>query len=335
MALRWFVLALAVLALSHARAGADVVQVTNGDRINGTVLGLARGALSFDTDSLRTLSIGWSHVVMLTSTENLEVELSSGQRFLGTIDSPSPRRLVVTTASGPTPPLDMNEIVRMTSIGEGFRGRTSGSIDFGLNYTQASDAQHYALNAEAAYVGRAYETDAQAASFLSRQDGADTVTRNDLKVDVRRRLPERWYALALGEAQQDDELDLNLRLVLGGGVGRVLLQSNQARLAVEGGLDYDAEWYESADDADHSVEAFGGVEWDWFGDADTTILAAATTFVSLERERIRLELDADLRRDVAGDLYASLNVFESFDSSPPGDRSRSNLGVSVALGWTF
>lgn len=334
MTTRAFVMALAVLVLSYAPARADVVQITNGDRITGTVSEMSRGTLSFDTDAAGMLSIDWSEVVMLTSTQNIEVELANGQRFLGTLDSPSPGRLVVTTASGPTPPLDMKEIVRLTSVAEGFMGRISGSVDFGLSYTQASDAQNYALNGSAAYVGASYEADVTGVSLLSKLED-ETVTRNDLKVDVRRRLPDRWYALGLGEVQQDDELDLNLRLLLGGGVGRVLRQSNQARLAVEGGLDYDVEWYESQDGSDQSLEAFGGVDWDWFGNSATTILTRAVAFVSLERERLRLELDADVRRDVVGELYTSFNVFESFDSDPPGDRPRNNLGVAIALGWTF
>ena len=93
---------LAVPAIAYAQPS-DIVQVTNGDRITGTVNGLDRGQLAFGTDAAGTMSIAWTEVVRLTSTQNLDVELSSGERYSGPISSPSDGQLIVQTASGPTP----------------------------------------------------------------------------------------------------------------------------------------------------------------------------------------------------------------------------------------
>ena len=115
-----------------------------------------------------------------------------------------------------------------------------------------------------------------------------------------------------------------------------MVQSNRMILSVEGGLDYDGESYGGEDSTDHSAELFAGVDWDYFSPTwATDATVAATTFISLERQRVRLDVDAKLRRDIFWSMYWSVNVFDAFDSDPPGDRARSNLGLSFTLGWTF
>ena len=325
-----------IVAVGSTAYAQDVVEVTNGDRIKGTVRGLARAKLSFGTDAAGTISIAWSQVVTLTTTQALDVELSSGVRYHGTISSPSSGQLIVETTSGPTPPIDMKEVIRITPIGAVFRARTTGSIDFGADLKKADESRSYTLGATAANRTQSYDTNVAFDSWLQRRDGEDTLSRNDLAVDVRRLLSRRWFALGKFKLQESDELDLDWRVLAGGGVGRTLIQSNRMLLLLEGGLDYDGESYASADSTDHSAEVFGGVDWDYFDpDWSTETTVAATTYISLERQRARLELNARMRRDFFRNLYWAVTVFENFDSDPPDDRERSDLGVSFALGWTF
>lgn len=324
----------------------DVVEVASGDRVRGDVSRLQRGQLAFRTISAGaghdrfagTISIVWAEVVSLTSAKTLDVETASGERFTGSISSPASGRLIVQTPAGPSRALDVREIIGIIPIESGFRGRTTGSIDFGLNFTNADNARTYTLDAEALHRSStyAYETQITFNSWLSARDDVERLTRNDLSVDVRRRFSNRWYALATGGMQQDEPQELDVRLLFGGGVGRRLVQSNRSLLSVEGGLDYDGEQYDGPDEFDPSLEAFGGVDWDWFaGDSSTEAALAARTYISLARARARLLIDGNLRRDMFWDMYWAFNVYESFDSDPPGDRRRSDLGLSFSLGWTF
>jgi len=322
------------------------VEVASGDRIRGDITRLQRGQLEFRTIAAGaghqrfagTIFIFWPEVISLTSGKTLDVETASGERFTGTIVSPSPGRLVVETPAGPSRALDVHEIIGIIPIESGFRGRTTGSIDFGLNVANQDNAWTYTLDAEALHRSstHAYETQTSFNSWLSTRDDGDRLSRNDLNVDVRRRLSNRWFALATGALQQDEPLELNVRLLLGGGVGRRLVQSNRTVFSVEGGLDYDGEDYGNTDFFDHSLEAFGGLHWDYFP-AGSDLIASldARTFVSLARQRGRLQIDGNLRHDVFWDMYWALNIHERFDSDPPDDRPRSGFGLSFSLGRTF
>ena len=315
----------------------DVVEVTNGDTINGTVSGLERGTLSFRTAAAGTLSITWGEVVHVTSTQNLDIELMTGERFVGSITSPTPKTLIVQTATGPSRPIAMADVVYITLIEEGFRGRTSGSLDFGFMFATLNNTRTYTLDGELAYhsPAHAYETDVTFNSWLSARDDVDKETRNALALELRRRLPSRWFAVGMLEGQQDDELQLDARVLAGGGIGRMLVKSSHAEFSAQGGLDYDGERYDGDDSFANSVEVFGGVDWDWFAGSSTEARVVATTYVSLERERVRLEWDASVRRNIFWSLYWAANVYDSFDSDPPSDQPRSSLGVSLTFGWSF
>jgi hypothetical protein len=316
-------------------SGTDVVQVTNGDRFTGDVSRLEHGVLSFRTDAAGTISIAWGQVVQITSTKDLDIETVSGARFSGSIRSPADGRLVVQTSAGATEPLPLSDVVRITPIVNGFRARTSGSIDVGVNFRTAEKAVNYTLDGSALYHGRSFESEVTVSSWLSRRDDADREARHDLVVDARRLLPNRWFALATLEGQQNDELALDWRFLAGGGAGRKLVQSDEMLLSAHVGVDYDAERYFGAS-TDHSAEVFVGADWDWFpAGAATEAKVIATTYASLARARGRLELDGQLSRELFWNLYWALHVLESYDSDPPGDRRRSDFGVSGTLGWKF
>ncbi len=232
-------------------------------------------------------------------------------------------------------PLELSDVVRMIPIEADFRARMTGSIDFGFSYLLAGNTQTYTLGAAGVHRSRNYLSRGSISSWLSARDEAERQTRNDLALDTRRLLARRWHAAALFEVEQSKRLELDVRLLAGGGVGRTVVQSNLTALTVQGGLDYAQERYAGAESTDHAAEAVAGAEWDWFPDGATDARVEASTYVSLARKRTRFELDAQVRRDLFGSIYWAVNLFENFDSDPPGGRERSDFGLSFALGWGF
>jgi hypothetical protein len=263
----------------------------------------------------------------------LDVDTASGMRYTGTISSPADGQLVVQTATGPTTPIPLSDIARITSVGETFFERTSGAVDFGFLVT--NDTRSYSLNGEAKNRTRSYHTDLAIESLLSYQEAGRTDRRNNIKLEARRLFVNRWFILAMVQGQQDDELELDWRTEIGGGAGRVLNESLETLLLIEGGIDYNAENYAIADGTDRSAEVFGEIAWEWSPTGPSKASITAKTEISLDRARVRLDLDAHLRRDIFWNLYWSVNVFDDADSDPPYDTPKSSFGLSIGLGWTF
>ncbi len=329
-----------LLALGAQAAADDLVVLTSGNRMTGTLVGLTRGELIFSIEGAGRgrgrVEIDWSNVAMLESTRRLDIEAASGERFLGTIAAPAPGMLEITSPAG-SKTIAMKDIVRITPIEATFRDRTSGTLDLGLDFLSADDEIDWTFEAEARNRTKNYLTEASLSSLVRRHDGETTQQRNDLQIGSRRFVGNRWFAIGLFEVEEDLELDLDLRALLGAALGRTLVQSNRSELGVYGGLDLVHEEYLGMSSLDDDrVEALGAVEWDWFDlGAETTFSIEATTYVALDDGRVRFELDSSLRRYITNHVYLSLNLFESYNSDPPEEIEKSDLGVSLAIGLAF
>jgi hypothetical protein len=316
-------------------AGGDFVELESGNRMTGEVTELSRGQLLFAIDGAGTVEIDWRNVERLHSSQDLDIELSSGERFAGPIGTLSARRLEVQTPGGPRT-VDADAVVRMTPIAATFHDRTSGFIDLGFGILGANDEVDLTLNAHAENRTRDRLIHASLDSLVRRRDEQTDQRRNHFELGSRRFLAERWFALAQLEAEEDRELDLDSRFLVAAGLGRTLRQSNRTTFALLGGLDYALEDYRGVPGSDDSFELLAGIEWDWFEVAGKTeLLTEATSHFSLDRSRVRLELNVSLHRDLFRNFYWSMNLFESYDSDPPADLESSDFGVTLTLGSSF
>ena len=318
-----------------AAAEPDLVVLTSGNRLTGSVTELSRGSLTFSIAGAGSVNIDWRNVDSLKIARDLDVELTSGERLSGSIASTADRKFEVDTDAGPRV-VDPKDVVRITPIAESFVERTSGSVELGFNLLKANDEVDLTLDAAAENRTRNYLTKASFTSLLRLRDEGSDQRRGRFDLGSRRFLPHRWYVLGQFELEADTELDLDLRFLLFGALGHTLVQSNRAIFSVHGGLDYNAERYDGIEGTDHTAEALVGAEWEWFGlGADTDLSVNATTYIGLSRSRVRFDLDSSIRHDIVTNYYVSVTFFLVSDSDPPADLEKSDYGLGLTFGRTF
>jgi hypothetical protein len=314
----------------------DVVELKNGDRITCEIKKLDRGKLTVKTDGIGTLSIEWDDVARVTSTTIYDVELVDGSRVYGALERADAGGVDVAGAMGQTHLL-LADVVRVTPLGGTFWRRLDGSMNGGFSFTEANVQTQWTFNADVSYRSRYWLSELSGDSSLTTQEDAERQTRNTLTLRTQRFLRPRWSALGFVQFQQNEELSLDLRSVLGGGIGRVLAQSNRTLVELLGGVAFTREEYAGADDV-KVAEVVGGVNLEWFtfDGRSTSLDTAAISYYALNLDnRLRLELDTSFRSDIVGDLYWSINLFNSFNSAPPPDEKRNDFGVSATIGWSF
>jgi hypothetical protein len=312
----------------------DVVKLKSGNRLFGTVTKLSRGTLSFSIEGAGGVDITWSNVESLESVTVLDVELASGQRLKGTLGTQLPGKLEIKSA-GNSQVVDMKEVVWMLPIATTFLKRTSGSIDGGLAALQANSEVDVTVDAEFSNRTRNYLTEGSFSSLLRRRNEENSQWRNYFDLNSRRYFGNRWFVLGNLGIEQDQRLDLDLRTVVYGAFGRTLIQSNRTIFAVYGGVDYDRENY-GGFPISNSSEGLGAVEWDWFdAGSKTELLSKATTYLTLNRQRVRLEFKTELRHDLPKNFYGAVGVFESYDSDPPSNQHNNDAGLTITFGRSF
>jgi hypothetical protein len=78
------------------------------------------------------------------------------------------------------------------------------------------------------------------------------------------------------------------------------------------------------------------LEWFTFDGRSTNLDVDLMSYYSLDgTARGRLELNSTFRSDIVGDLYWSVNTFESYNGEPPAGKKRNDSGVSAAIEWSF
>jgi hypothetical protein len=230
-------------------------------------------------------------------------------------------------------------------------------MDAGFSFTQANVQTQWTFNSTTTHRTREWLTELDVDSALTTSEDADDLIRNSLTIQTQHIVRPRWSMIGFAHFQQNEELSLDLRAALGGGLQRVMAQSNRTLLAAVGGAAFTREQYQGTDD-EIVAEAVAGLVWDWFtfDGRSTNLDVGAVSFYALNRDarvrlelnanalafyglngdnRVRLELNNTFKSDIVGDLYWSINLFDSYNSDPPTDQKTNDFGVSAAVGWSF
>jgi hypothetical protein len=324
----------AVALADHGKV--DRIEKQNGDLLTCEVVSLRRGVLQAKTDGMGTVTIEWNKIVRLTSPVLFEVELSSGAVFYGTLSAPAARKLRVSGAPAGTD-FDLAEIVRLTPIDQKFWQQLDGSVDVGFTFTQADQRSQWTFNGLVSRTTRNYTTTVNANSLLTIDDQNSHQNRNTVSAGVQRQLGRRWFASLFGQADHNEELNLDLRSLVGAGIGRMLVQSNRVLFSPYAGLTYTQERY-TGEPVQNRAEAALGLRLDWFtfGDYETDLVFQEQTYIDVKDPgRVRVEVNTNFKQEIVKDLYWSVNLLESFNAAPPAGNKKNDLTLSMSLGWSF
>jgi hypothetical protein len=329
-----------VLALARPAAAADkvdVIHLKNGDRVTCEIKNLDRSVLTISTDPLGSASVHWGEVADLLSPRQFDVQLASGEHFLGSLGASAPGQMVLILVGGGTGTVPLEEVIRLTPIGTSIWNRTNGSLDAGFSFAQADLETHWTINGAATYRSPRFELDTNVTSQVTKREDASSISRNSFGINGNRSFGNRWYTISWAQLQQNQELALDLRVVLGGGVGRDLVHTSRRLWSVYVGGAYTNEQF-SGEPLAQSAEAAVGGHFDFFtpGTTDYKITNSVVAYFNLSgRGRVRVEQQSAWRHEFLKDFYWSLNGFDSFDGDPPDDQKKNDFGVSFTLGWKF
>jgi hypothetical protein len=326
--------------LAQAGAQPDVVVFGDDNRMTGDVRGLARGKLSFNTDSTGTIAIEWEDVVQVVSAQRFEVWSASGERYFGTLVDPETSGTIIVDSGRGVTVLDVEHVVQLAKIEQTLLGGLDVDLSVGYTYSKASDITQLSLAWGVAH--RRERRIAQANFTTNTSSSSDTEESRRIRLDTRftRLQPNRWLWAGLAYFESNDELSLDLRSSIGGGRGRILRQTNSSRLVMLGGLVLTKEDVESVPQVenDSTVEGLLAVDLEWFrfDTPELDVTTRLTFFPNLtDTGRFRTNLDVDFRWEVFSDLFLGLSLYHSHDSDPLSDGTRNDYGVATSVGWEF
>jgi putative salt-induced outer membrane protein YdiY len=239
---------------------ADQVVLKNGDRLTGTITKSDDKTLLIKTEFAGDVTVQWPAVQEVSSTQPLHVALSNGKTVVGPVATGDGNLAVTTTASG-TVSVAKGDVTALRSDAEqtayekslhpGLMQGWAGGANVGFALTAGnSETKNLALAFTADRKTLHDEISLYANTVYSSNDAPGAIpstTANSIQSGARysRNLTPRLFAYGGADFQTDALQELNLRSVLGGGLGFHAIKSDRTTLDFLGGLNYTRENYDA------------------------------------------------------------------------------------------
>jgi putative salt-induced outer membrane protein YdiY len=305
--------------------GADVVLMSNGDWLSGTVATMVDGELTLETEYAGPVAVQWDRVVRLVLDRPLPVVLDDGAeldlRELPTIDiAMSDVRSLAPPPAPPPPP-----------------ARWHGRADFG--WATASGNRNTELGTLTAFAQRA-RVGRYRLSFLfdaaqGESEGEETANRARLEAKYDRAAGDASYRYYLAGVGYDRIRDIDLRTELGAGVGRTLIDKPGHILTAEVGASFVADGF-AGGSTESDAKLRVGEAWRRDLDARTSVRQSlALLAVADDPQDFTAELVVALSHSLWGDLSLTSKIVDTYDSRPAPSTERNDFTFTTQLGVAF
>ena len=240
---------------------ADQVTLKNGDRLTGTVVKSDAKTLLLKTDFAGDVTLQWDAVTGIVSTEALHLSLKDGQTIVGTVTTDDGKFDVATKETGAVAASkDAVVAVRDDAEQKAYDDQIerlrhphltdfwSGLLDTGLSLTRGnSESLTYSLSGKAARVTDRDKISVYTTAIYtdSTVDHVTSTTAHAIRGGVRGDLnvSNKLFVFGFTDFEYDQFQDLDLRNVVGGGMGYHVINTKATTFDVFAGGDYDQDFF--------------------------------------------------------------------------------------------
>ena len=266
-----------------------------------------------------TISVEWSKVARVESSQRFVVQTAGGAVYTGVIkaaETPAgaPVRFEIAEVAKKGVALERSKVVEVSQISDSLWQRFSGKLTSGLIFSRGNETAQYNLSSQVAYRRPLWEVQANFSSALSASGGDSTSTRHQLTFSGLRLLQRsNWFYSGLGSFLQRSQQGIQLQQTLGGGIGRFLTNTNRARVSLMAGLAWQGTTYDpsinSVGKQNLASGLIGGnVQVFQFKKTRLDLTATLLPAISQQRGRVRFSTDGTYSVKIIGDLWWTVSV---------------------------
>jgi len=332
-----------------SEVSADQVTMKNGDRLTGTIVKFDGDKLTIKSEFAGEVQIPWTALEKMTSDQPVYVTLKDGRLLIGTLTT-TEKGLEVQSSQAATVALSKESIQLIRSKDEQAtyeaelaRQRQAiwnGSADAGLSATRGnSDTLVISLGTQVARATQRDKLSFYAASLLARNgtNGVSITTAEAIRGGARydRDISKRLFGFGLTDLEHDKFQKLDLRLVLGGGLGFHARKTEKTRLDLFGGGSYNREKF-STGLTRNSAEALFGEELSYKMSGTTSLSQRAVLFPNLsDFGKYRFTFDLTGVTKLTRQLGLQATISDRYQSNPLPGVKKNDLLLTTGIRLTF
>jgi len=310
---------------------ADQVKLKNGDVLTGTVKKFGSGILVFQTKYAKPISIKVSEIRSVSTDAPIEVHLIDGQVIKGRLSEDEDNNVLIISEIGVMASVGWDKIEAINPPPV----KWTGSVNLGAS-VESGNSDRISASAGGDAI-RKTKKDRFSMKFLYNyaEEEEEIVTRNAygaLKYDY---LFLKWlYAYIAIEMYSDEFQDLNLRTIVGPGMGLRIWDDDVKKLMLEAGAVYVNNDYELAEDEDE-INGRGAASFAWTI-ADT--IGFGDEFVyyqSFDDDSYQIRNEAYITSALSQSWAMRISHILLYDSDPPPTICDTDSIYVLALQYKF
>jgi putative salt-induced outer membrane protein YdiY len=339
-----------LLVLTALSAWADVIVLKDGDRITGKIVKKDGADVTVDTKNFGTVKLKWENVATVEGQESVNVVLPGDRMVKGVLKAQDGKVEVVGTGES----VAATEVVALRNDAEQKayermlkpRILDLWAITGGINLAGTrGNAETSTFTTPINFV-RASRTSRTTAYFNSIRARATVDNRSELTAQAvrggwaySRNLRKRVFANFFNDNEYDRFQSLDLRTVLGAGLGYDLWQGERGRLSLVGGAAWNREKFSPADRASfsrNSTEAYWGDDFAYKLNSRTNITQAFRMFNNLSNGgEYRVNFDIGATTALTKWLSWNVALSDRYLSNPVAGRKNNDFLYTTGIGFTF
>ena len=324
------------LGIPTANSLADEVVLTNGDKLTGTIIKAEAGKLTLKTEYAGAIEILIDKVRKIATDNPVEVHLRGGEVLKGKITTSEEGKLAVEPSPERTAStVEMNKVAAINPPPKP-AAKLTGNISLGGSLQSGNtDRNSFSAAADASIRG---ERDRFGIRFMFNyaEEDDQITTRNlfgALKYDYF--FTKKFYGYLAVEMLKDRFKDLNLRTIVGPGVGYQIWDDPVKFLLFEGGITYFSEDRRIAED-DSWVSARLAGQFRYTLSRYLTVSERLEIYPSFANaDDFTLRNEAAILSPIGAGWSLKLENILEYDNDPPRDVSKTDLTWVLGLQYSF
>ena len=329
-------------SLMFGKSKDDVVVMKNGDRFTGEIKSLQHGELLFKASYMtESVHLDWKRVERLESTDSYVITLTNGTRIEGSIDRvrSSDINSIQTGDSESGERVQQEKVIAIQQNEVNFWNQFTGSINYGFSFTSANSSTSSSLGADLARYTSKNSVQISTSSQFDSQSKAKSANRFTFDSQYGRMLSRTWFAAGIFSLLKSNQQDLNLRSTYGSGMGRKLFQTDKTSLTALAGGVYTHESYfaqAGTEPIHNNAEALLALRFYTFRFRTMDVNSSLSVFPSLsDQGRLRFSSQSNLSFELVRNFYWGFQLYDNYDSRPPVNAPKNDLGITTSVGWKF
>jgi putative salt-induced outer membrane protein YdiY len=338
-----------IFCLTFNAAFADKVVLKNGDRVTGAIAKKDAKSITIKTDHFGVVTTDWDQVESVTADKPVNVVFQNGRELQGTVTTADGILEVdAPNAKVRVPPA---EIALMRDAAE------QHAYERLLNPSWTTLWTGNAALAFAGAIGNARTSTLTTSLDAARITNSDKTTvyfktihasalTNGISEDTAsavragwaydHNLGPKWFLNAFNDWEHDRFQSLDLRFVIGGGVGYHLIKNERTLLDLLAGFDYNHSSFFAPSVTKNTGELFWGDEFNFKMSSRTSIVQSFRMFNNLsDTATYRINGDLSVATKLKNWLTWNVSLSDRYLSTPAPGRKTNDLLYTTGLGVTF